>query len=426
MIENIGRMGRGPEIIRVLIVAASPTDIESIQTRLADAFPIQMAGTVSSGRECLRQIDELHPDVVLIADDLEDSSALDLSRQINLSRRGVATILLTRDYSVEFYDRASAVGARRVVRMPPMREGLTMAIEDAYHLQTSAPPIERETTADGQIISVFSAKGGVGKTFIASNLAALWAVLDPIRRIVLMDLNLQFGTLPQALQIRPQRTIHDLLPVIDNLSPGAIENVLVKRDLTKQATLSVLCAPLDPHQADPFKGLHINALLMALKRQFDVVVVDTTSTVSDITLAALQLSDRVLLVCTPDVPSVGQTRVGIDLMQTIGLRQNRLNLILNRVLDSNEIKPADVKRLFDLQWAGALPESRPVVEPLTNSGSLLISGPRNSAILAEMRNLAERLVPSPATRTAPPSSGTAHSKRRGADKKPSPVKHEKS
>lgn len=417
MIENVGGTGRGPDIIRVLIVAASPADIESIQTRLTDAFPIQMTGIVSSGRECLRQIDEMHPDVALISGDLEDTSALDLSRQINLTRRHVATILLTHDYSVEFYDRASAVGARRVVRMPPMREGLTMAIEEAFYLETSAPSADREALEEGQLITLFSPKGGVGKTFISANLAALWAVLDPVRRVILVDLNLQFGMLPQALQLRPERTINDLLPVIDNLSPGAIENVLVKKDLTKQATLSVLCGPSDPHQADPLKGRHINALLMAMKRQFDVVVVDTTSTVSDVTLAALQLSDLVLLVCTPDVPSVGQTRVGIGLMQTIGLRRNRLNLVLNRVSDSNEVKPADVKRLFDLEWAGMLPESKAIVEPLANSGSLLISGPRNSTILTQMRAIAEKLIPSPVASVATPDKQPVQPRRKRSEKR---------
>lgn len=421
MIENIGSPRRGPDIILVLIVTADPIDLESIQSRLAEAYPIQVIGNVTSGRECLRRIDEQQPNVVLIAGDLEDASALDLSRQINLTRRQVATVLLTKDYSVEFYDRASAMGARRVIPMPPMLESLTMAIEEAYFLETSAPIIERVGTTEGQIIVLYSAKGGVGKTFLATNLAALWAILDPVKRVILVDLNLQFGMFPQALQIRPQRTISDLLPVIENLSSGAVDNVLVKKDLNKESTLSVLTGPTDAKQADLFRGKHINALLMALKRQFDTVVIDTTSTLSDVTLAALQIADKVLLVCTPDVPSVSQSRAAIELLHATGVRHDRLRLVLNGVSNLNEVKPADVSRLFDIEMIGVVSEDIRAVQPLTNSGTLLIEGPRGAIVLKDLREVAEKLIPSP--RSVVENRGKEQSpKKRKVQRKAAPVK----
>lgn len=388
-------MERGLQVIRVLIAAGDPEEVEHIQTRLDDAFPIQVIGSTSSGRECWRRIDEQHPDVILIGESLEDSTALDLSRQIGLTRRGIATILVTENFSVDLYDRAAAAGVRRVIPMPALRERLTIAIEEAFHLETSAPDIAREEAGEGRVITIYSAKGGVGKTFVATNLAALWATLDPVRKVLLVDLNLQFGLLSQALDVEPNHTVFDLFPVIEDLSAGAVDSVLVKKDLLNRATLSVLTGPTDPRQADSFQGKHINALLMALKRQFQLIIVDTTSTVSDVTLAALQVSNHILLVCTPDVPTVRQTRAAIELLSGLGVRKDKLHIVLNRVSKLAEVQPSDVERLFDVGIAATLTEDIAAVQPLTNSGGLLVENIGRSALLNDFKKLADGIVPPP-------------------------------
>jgi len=379
-----------------MIATESQDLLDKVQTHLADAFPIQIVGTASSGKECLKRVQDFRPDVVVIAEDPSDLPALQVSKQVNVAYRNVATILLTKQYTPEHLDKAFAAGARRVIPIEDVsRERLVTGISEAYELLRGAVGLEGPPlpVRERLTFTVYGAKGGVGKSLLASNLAAIWARTHPARKVVLVDLNLQFNTLGALLNIRPSKSIYDLIPVINDLSLAAISSVLCRKSIGDAQELLILSAPLEPRQADEITGLHINNILMALKRYYDIIVVDTTSTISDITLSALQMADRILQVCTPDVPAIGQTRSSLEFMSSLGIGRDKIGLVLNRISRRAEIQPDDIKRLFDIPVIGEIPSDFVSIQPYLNSGTLLAEVPKRLPVLESMRQIAYRLIP---------------------------------
>ena len=384
---------RRPEIVRVMIAAEDQSLIQDVQLHLIESFPIEFIGSASSGRECLRTASDLRPNVLLIAEEMTDIPALQLSKQVNLTLSGVATVILTKQDTTEYLHKALGAGARGVVSIPLARERLITNITQAHELERGraqrrlGPSPERLT---GRLIVIHSAKGGVGKSLLASNLAVVIAQARPASKVMLLDLNLQFGNLGVLLDIQPARSIYDLLPVIDDLNASVIDNVLYKKRFGERYELLVLPAPLEPRQADEFAGVHINSILAALKRYYDVIVVDTTSTISDITLAALQMADHVLLMCTPDVLSISQTRATLEYLNDLGVRRDAISLVLNRISRQAEIKPEDIKRLFDYSVIGEIPLDSSI-QTYVNSGAVLAEVSRSLPIVQRVHHIANQL-----------------------------------
>lgn len=395
---------RGPRTIRVMIATESRDLLDKIQMHLADAFPIQVVGTASSGKECLKRVQDFRPDVVVIVEGLSDLPALQVSKQVNAAHRNVATVLVTEQYTTDYFDRALAAGARRVIPIDVSRERLVTGISEAYELIKGAvgPEVSAVPVGERLTFTVYSAKGGVGKSLLASNLAAIWARTHPAKKVILVDLNLQFNTLGALLNIHPLKSIYDLLPVIDDLSAAAISNVLCRKSIGDGQELLMLSAPLEPRQADGITGVHINNVLIALKRYYDITVVDTTSTISDVTLAALQMADTILQICTPDVLAIGQTRSSLEFMSSLGVGRDKIRLVLNRISKRAEIQPDDIKRLFDVSVIGEIPSDFLSIQPYLNSGTLLAEVPKRLPIVEGMRQIAHRLIPpAPGERPAP-------------------------
>ncbi len=398
----------GLRAIRVMIAVESRDLLGKIQTHLADAFPIQVVGTASSGKECLKRVQDFRPDVVVIAEGLSDLPALQVSKQVNAAHRNVATVLVTEQYTTDYFDRAFAAGARRVIPIDVSRERLVTGISEAYELIRGVGGLEEPPLPVGERLTftIYSAKGGVGKSLLASNLAAIWARTHPARKVILVDLNLQFSTMSTFLDIHPAKSIYDLLPVIDDLSAAVIGNVLCRKGLGDGQELLMLSAPLEPRQADEITGVHINNILIALKRYYDITVVDTTSTISDVTLSALQMADRILQICTPDVLAVGQTRSSLEFMSSLGVVGDKVRLVLNRISKRAEIQPDDIKRLFDIPVIGEIPSDFASIQPYLNSGTLLTEVPKRLPVVESMRQIAHRLIPPARGERAAPSKGS--------------------
>jgi Flp pilus assembly CpaE family ATPase len=401
--------------ISVMIVVRSRGDIElanALRLKLAEAYRIEVTDVVYSASDCLRRMELRPPDVMLITEGLHDMPALELSRQVNVSRGGAtATILLVEEGfpSAEYYDRAAASGARRVVSWKANRDRLVAAITDSVNVRPvggrvpGAAAVRRE---DQLTVAIASAKGGVGKTFLSANLAAYLATAHPARKVALMDLNLQFSALGPLMNLPRGRTIYDLLPVMEDLKPGDIDSIVVKYPLAGNATLYVLPAPINTREVDELEGKHISSLLTNLQRQYDVAILDTTATVSDVTVTGFQHSDQVWLVCTQDVLAVAQTRRLLEYLSgDIGMARDRMRLVLNQVRPDSRITPRDIEDLFEVPLAATIPYD-PRVQHFVNEGVLLTqSSPTLPSVNDVKRAIAQwgnQLVPLPKSPSAKP------------------------
>ena len=172
---------------------------------------------------------------------------------------------------------------------------------------------------------MFSAKGGVGKTTISTNLAA--ALADGGKRSVcVVDLDLALGDVSIVMQLFPVHTIADAVGMEDSLDPQALEGLLTQHS----PGLSVLVAPVQPDAKDRIKGELIGRVLRILKERFDVVVVDTPPAFDDVVLQAFDESDLLLLVANLDVPALKSLKITAETLGLLNHPRDRWRLVLNR------------------------------------------------------------------------------------------------
>ncbi len=244
--------------------------------------------------------------------------------------------------------RALAVKAKDLVSGPNWRTELVPALERV------AVPLYQRDKKDGRIIAVFSSKGGVGKTTLSVNLAV--ALAEKSREpILIVDLDLEFGDVSAMVGLEPTLTIHDIDP--EHLDQS-LETVIQRPD----APLSVLPAPLTPEQAEDIGSAFLVRLLQHVKQDYRFVILDLAPGYHDLNVAALDIADLILTVCTPDVVALRTVGQALALFrEQFRYPSEKIRLVLNRTGSNTGIELSDIvavlkaSRLYELPSAGAMP-----------------------------------------------------------------------
>ena len=374
--------------IRVMLASSDNQLIDNLKIQLVDAFPIQLVETVSSGQTCRSSLGDVAPDVLLLVDDLKDISALNLSREVSLAYRSMVTVLLSENTSPEFYQEVFQSGCRGVVQLTPSASGknvssiekLINAITRAYEYLGIGTIRGTDSGALGvRIYTIFSAKGGVGKTLLAINLAAAAALVNPQLKVLYLDLNLQFGTSSAYLDLAEETSTAEIAPMAESLTHQAMLDMICHKQLEENCVLYTIPNPANPRDGEIVTEGHIRTLLASLKRSFDLIFIDTTSTVSDVTLPALQESHQILSVCLLDVMAVASLRTALDLFRDpdLNIPADRLGIVVNRVgKDANKglVKVSHIEDLFDVPVLESIPEDPSWVESRVASSEFLVTG----------------------------------------------------
>jgi Flp pilus assembly CpaE family ATPase len=241
-----------------------------------------------------------------------------------------------------------------------------------------------------KILTVFSTKGGVGKTVIAVNLAVCLAQKKGLKTI-LADFDLQSGDVGVMLKLQPQRTIYDCLTTINQLEAETLSEFLTPHS----SGLNTLQAPVEPALADLISSTHVKQILKAAKNRAEFVIVDTPPFFNDNVLATLDLSDIVLLVVTMDVPSVKNVKLCLETLRLLGYPPQKIKLAINRADADVGLRQAEVEKALGLKASLVLP-NEPGVILSVNNGVPMVSGSPRSPIARAIRGFVEELVYAPA------------------------------
>lgn len=218
----------------------------------------------------------------------------------------------------------------------------------------------------GRIITVFSNKGGLGKTTVAVNLAlALSSVVK--KPVALVDLNLQLGDITTFLDIEPKQTIVDLARNIGRVDSAYLENSLAEYE-TGDAKLYVLADPLNVEEAEDVTAEQINAVITVLRATFEFVVIDTTTSFDSKTLTALDLADDILLVSIVNLPCIRSSQRLLKLFDRLGYDEQKVKLIINRYLPDDQITIEDVEDTLEHPVFWKIPNAYNVIINSINSG----------------------------------------------------------
>jgi pilus assembly protein CpaE len=367
-----------PEKTRVLVVDDVAETRENIRKLLQFEADIEVVGAARTGKEAVQLTDELKPDVILMDINMPDMDGITATEMIRQRNPVAQIVILSVQGDPNYMRRAMLAGARDFLTKPPMADELISAVRRAGEMarlerSKSTQVVAASTSTvqssfgagltDGRIIMVYSPKGGTGVTTLAVNLAV--TLNNDETHAVLVDGNLQFGDVAVFMNEQGKNTILDLAPRADELEPEVVESVLIKH---ATSGLRILAAPSRPEHADHVTSDQFGKLLKYLRQTYAYVVVDASHLLNEITLAALDVSDVIVLLVTQDIPSIKNARLFLDLLATIGVSRDRICFVMNRYDKRISITPEKVGENLKQEIAGVIPLDERIVIPSVNRG----------------------------------------------------------
>jgi pilus assembly protein CpaE len=347
-------MSSGEEKIRVLIVDDIPETRENLRKLLYFENDIEVVAAASNGEEAIEFARDFQPHIVLMDINMPGVDGISASEAIGREAPTAQVIMMSVQSEADYLRRSMLAGARDFLTKPFSADELVSTIRRVFEMGESRrlamPAVKPAATGpaaaapvasqpEGKLIAVFSPKGGVGCTVLAVNLAI---ALHRANResTVLVDGSLQFGDIAVTLDLQPTHSISDMMPQIDDIEQGMLESVLAPHS----SGIKVLLAPPRPEMADYVTAENLQRVLEQLKRQFQYVVVDTWTSLHDTVLTALDLADLIVLVATPDIPSLRNVRLFFEVTDQLGYPPEKTSLVLNKV-DSrrSRIRASDIE-----------------------------------------------------------------------------------
>jgi pilus assembly protein CpaE len=252
---------------------------------------------------------------------------------------------------------------------------------------TDGPPGVMESL-HGQVLTVFSPKGGSGKSVIATALATALAQRSD-KPVCLVDADLQFGDVAVMLKLIPHHTIVDAVAALDRLDAPLLDSLLVTHE---ESGLKVLPAPLEPAFADQVGATEMVAIIELLRSFCSYVIVDTPSYFNDVVLGLVETSDKVLLVSGLDIPNVKNVKIGLQTLRLLNTPMEKLMLILNRANSKVKLDVGEVERTLQMK-ADVLVPSDVVVPQSVNKGEPVVIFAPKSSVSKAIFSLAEMFLP---------------------------------
>ena len=346
--------------------------------------------------------------LVVIGPDTPVGEVLRFASTLRLIRPAVGVILAREYVDVNLLTHALRAGIREVV-LAGDAAALTAACQRSSQISMSllsAAAPEAPRGRDGEIVTVFAAKGGCGKTTLAINLAVALA-RQTDRRVCIVDLDLAFGDVAISVQLEPARTIVDALPMAGHLDETGALSLLTRY----QANLYMLLAPTTPGDAERIPPALVGELLVVLRTIFDYVVVDTPAQFSEHVLIAMDNSAHHVLLTTPDVPALKNLRITLDMLDLLSYPRQIRSVVLNRSDSRVGLSLEDVERVVRWPIVAHIPSSREVPISINKGTPLTLASPGHPASQAIARFTQQRLL-EPA-RTAGPAAAGRHTRIKG-------------
>lgn len=421
--------------IRVLIADAAE-EVGSLAAALATHSPIDLVGSASTMQEVLAATAALQPHLVVVGTTLPGEGGLPGDAADREAPPGASTtapgglaateaitarfpwvaviVVATRDGPEELR-RAMLAGARHFLVKPVTPAELVASIEEVYQRELTrrralaapaslpapagpgAPPVPARAPREGQIFTFYSAKGGVGCTTLACNVAiALKRATG--KAVALFDCSLLFGDVGVVLNVSPRQTIVDLLPHGNSLDDEILDQVLVAH----ASGVRVLLSPPSPEKAELVTPELVRGVLAALRARFDYVVIDTWPTFEERVLHVLDASDRIVVPTTLEMPAIKNCKLLLDVAAALAYPPEKIVLVLNRSDSRGGINVHDVEELLHKRFDAEVVSDGRLTTHSLNEGVPFVTSHPEAAISANVMALATQLSGAPAPLAAEP------------------------
>jgi pilus assembly protein CpaE len=392
------------EQIRVLIVDDIPETREHLSKLLGFEGDIDVIGAASSGAEALRMAATLTPDIVLMDINMPDMDGIATTEQLSRDIPTASIIMMSVQGEADYLRRSMLAGAREFLVKPFSSDELTASIRGVFNRErekqsrlVAAGPTggggaiaQTESGEPGQVVAIFSPKGGVGRTTVAVNLAVA-AATELGKKVVLVDGSFQFGDVGVLLNLNPKnKSIADLAPELDQAGHEveSIDTFVINHS----AGIRVLLAPPSPEMAELIKPDGVKRVIEALRMTHDLVVVDCTAFFNDTTLAILDAADTILTMLSLEITSIKNMRLFLEVADQLGYEGGKVRLVLNRADSALGIRVTDVEHSIGRKVDETIvSDGRSVVYALNRGVPFFLSN-REAQVSQDILRLARAVV----------------------------------
>ena len=352
-----------------LLVVDQDDDFVASAKELFDGS-IPVARTIEEASQSIGSSDVR---MVLIGPSFSDDDSIDQIRELHNQHPTVILMLVAETVTADLLRMGMRAGVSDVVEAPLDEAKIEAAIEqfahDVLRRQTAVPAAPQPETPSekGRIITISSAKGGSGKTVLATNVAlALNRIPDA--KVCLVDADLQFGDVCLVLQLEPRFTMVNAAHELHQLDAELLDSLLTEHP----SGLKVLAAPLEPAFADDITTAGLMQMLDILQENYDYIVVDTAAMLDELILSLIEKSNDVLMLVDMDLPSVKNAKLALETLRLLKFSTGNVRLVINRSNSKAKLDNKEIEGALKMEIAAAIPsdgsvaasvnEGRPVIE----------------------------------------------------------------
>ena len=328
---------------------------------------------------------------VVLGPTLELSVAAAIAEQVRSTHPSTSVLLIRHELAPEVFAQAMQVGIGAVVAADD-QASLGHAISRAkstWEAINGPSMSEGEGDRNGRVLTVFSPKGGVGKTTMAVNLGVALSVAGS--RVCVVDLDLAFGDVAITMQLIPEHTIAEAAESEEDLDFSLLQRLLTHHT----SGLAILAAPTHPEGRDRISSSLVRRVIQNLRNNFDFIIIDTPPGFDDQVLGAFDETDECVIVATLDVPTIKNTKVAIETLDLLNLVPHNRHLVLNRADEEVGLSLANVEEILGMKVSAALPSATAVASATNHGAPIVLSKPDHpvsKAINALARHMAGELV----------------------------------
>ena len=378
--------------IKLVIVDDSEQTRDNIAAIMNFDKDIIIVGEAKNGIEAIAVVKDKKPNIVLMDINMPVMDGIKATQ--TLTEEGVESsiIMMSIQGEGEYIKKAMSAGARDYVVKPFGIKELVDTVRRVYEFDMSKKRKISSISAnkvESKIISIFSTKGGVGKTTVATNLAVALSNLTD-KRVALLDFDLQFGDVAICLNLYVKNSITELVKDFANVEqdPGLLEEYL----LTHYSGIKVLAAPIRPENAEYVTADHINKIIEHLKGRYDYIIIDTSHGFNDTIITALDMSDLIIYVSTLDLPSIKNTKNGLEVMKSLNYPNEKVRIVVNKTNESFGINHSDFESALGVSIWVMIPDDVASVTVSVNNGHPLVSHRRSSTVSKKICKLAQSII----------------------------------
>ncbi len=381
------KMSKVPQVIVIDPDRESSAEVEKMLSMLG----FSVAGSAGYGVEAFTLAFQVKPDVILMRVEEPLVRPVQTLSRISDGMPDLPIVVFSSDANIRLMRQSMVSGASDYLQEPLDQTEVESSIMRVLERKEREGARRRGELADpipqGTIITVFGAKGGIGKTTISSNLAVALAA-EAHQTVALVDMDTRFGDVAITMDIPVDRSIADLARNLDNVDRTTLKDYLV----VHESGVHILPAPTRPSDWRNLTARHIRDVVDVLAQTHDFVILDTPGTFNEIVAAAIEVGTMILLVTTLDMASIKDTVLALEMLhERFGNDEERIKLVLNRAGIDTGVREKDVEQTLDSPLWWRIPQDAEVVKAAQLGRPIVMAKPNSRASL-EIREMARALA----------------------------------